>query len=196
MTTPQLNKPGRPFGLNLAILTVALVFGVMPLLRIGLEVWLYTHFQNFSWTVGTGDEAIDPIMAGIDFDFNYVSGIGQGLLSAAILIFCVMAWRGRPRWARYALLWSVLLIDAIYVLGVILSLTMPPDPSAGMTSADGFANSLQVGFFALLALTTTYLVWYLNREPARAFYRGSFRQDGEVLHELPEVDQLSGTGQT
>jgi hypothetical protein len=189
--TPQLNRPGRPLGLSIAIITVALTFGVIPLFRISLEFWLYTHFQSFSWTVQTEEDAVEPIMSGIDFNFDYVSVISQTVLAVVILGLCVLAWRGRPRWVRYALLWAVLIIDAIYIFATIIALTLPPDLSNGLTSADGAASSLQVGYFIVLVLTTTYLVWYINREPARAFYRGSYRQ----AYDLPEVDQLSGTRQ-
>jgi hypothetical protein len=196
MMAVQVSKPGRPFGLSLAIVVVTLVFGIIPLLRIGLDIWLFQHFQNFDWNVETETETVEPIFSGIDFDFNYVSVIGQGMLAGAILILCVLAWRGRPRWIRYALLWAVLIIDAIYIFAIIVSFTTLPDISQGLTSADSVNSSLQVGYFVLLALSTTYLIWYLNREPARAFYRGSYRQDYTVQHDLPEVDQLSGTRQT
>src|SRR5690606_19300873 len=112
-----------------------------------------------------------------DINFDYVATGGQAILAITILILCILAWRGRPRWVRSALLWMVLIIDAIYVLGMIAWFTRPPDFSQGITSADNLAAPLQGGYFVLLVLTTSYLVWYLNREPARAFFRGTFRDD-------------------
>ncbi len=181
------NKPGRPFGLSLAIVTVALIFAVIPLLRIGLEIWLLNHFQSFSWTVDTDEEMIDPIMTGINFDFDYVSVGAQAVFASLVLILCVLAWRGRPRWVRSALLWTVLIIDAIYILSMIVSLTAPRDLSEGISSADDLAGPLQGGYFVLLILTTTYLIWYINREPARAFFRGAYRDEVSLKPE-PKSD--------
>ena len=192
----QENKPGRPFGLSLAIITVAVIFAVIPLLRIGLEIWLLSHFQNFSWTVDTDEEMIEPIMSGVNFDFDYIATGGQALLAIGILTLCILAWRGRPRWVRSALVWVVLIIDAMYILAMVVSLTRPRDLSEGITSADELAAPLQGGYFILLILTTSYLVWYINREPARAFFRGAFRDEMHSKRtRQPDGDVIKDTGQ-
>lgn len=192
----QENKPGRPFGLSLAIITVAVIFAVIPLLRIGLEIWLLNHFQNFSWTVDTDEAMIEPIMSGVNINFDYVATGGQVILALTILVLCILAWRGRPRWVRSALLWMVLIIDVIYVLATLAFFTRPPDLSQGITSADHLAAPLQGGYFLLLILSTSYLVWYINREPARAFFRGAYREEMQPKRGmLPNGEVVKDPGQ-
>ncbi len=88
----------------------------------------------------------------------------------------VMAWRGRPAWARYVISVSVVLL---WLYGAVLRLLQERTFSAaGGLSSDGVLRWLQSIDFVVSALVVVYVVWYMNRAPARAFYRGRSPDSG------------------
>jgi hypothetical protein len=145
----------RPLGLILAVAATALVYGVTPLLN------LY-----FMWRVGNTAEG-EFKLGGIGITaWDWLSAS----LGAVILIVCILAWWGRPAWIRFVLMGLLLLLAAVNLYRIGEVLTTSVDPLEG-----GQAEEIQQNLFTCwlpgLLLVPLYVVWYLNRAPARAFYR-------------------------
>jgi hypothetical protein len=167
-------RPGRPFGLTLAIVATTMIYSVVPLLQLGFDLLLMNHFRTLDMSMpwNEGDEVVfaganaDIVSAG-DVVLVSVSGI-------AFLVVAFFAWRGKPAWSRYLLFFGVLGLNALYLVVVLSTLLRPVDLSQGFTSADELVRSSQIGYLLMMSLVTVYLVWYMNRAPARAFYRGYY----------------------
>jgi hypothetical protein len=56
----------------------------------------------------------------------------------------------------------------------VLRLLRTPSLEDGFTSADAIFDALRSGEVLLMLLVALYVVWYMNRAPARAFYRGYY----------------------
>ena len=158
MPTAQKNntKPERryrPLGMIIAILATAVIYGLFPLIPVALTLIVRLEGHN---------------MSGADLPFNnldIVSGI-------AILFICVLAWIGRTPWIRWVLILSVWLATA-YQIERFLQLMQPQGIGQGLTGGT-FAELSQSALPCVtifLLLVPLYITWYMNRAPARAFYR-------------------------
>lgn len=171
-------RPGRPFGLSLAIFAIMILFSIIPLMRIALDFVIIQHFNNFDWSFDADDERFDPIFSGADIQTVDVGSTVMILaLSLSFLVVCVLAWRGRPAWIRYVLFFGVGALNLVNIAALLMTFLAPPDPLAGFTSADSLVRSSQMVYIGLNLLTSLYLIWYMNRAPARAFYRGYYLPD-------------------
>lgn len=148
----------RPLGLSIAILAAAGLYGFVPLIP-ALLVLLAT--------LRRGRQLNDPaILSGADFNdpMTWINTI----LSVATLVACVLAWRGRPVGSRRLLLVLVWLGTVLRLIVTVQSLTV----SQGYPSnINEFFRPVTLCQAPLLILVPLYITWYLNRAPARAFYR-------------------------
>lgn len=152
MTDPTPAHPPRPLGLTIAILGTAFGYGVLPLSPFLLVVWASFTQRG----IGTELFGGPPSWAQIAF-------------SGAILITAVLAWLGRPRWSRWALLALVWLQTIVLVLRLVITITTPP--AFFGVSGNMSGNGLWFCQAPLLVIIPLYVTWYLNRAPARAFYQ-------------------------
>lgn len=167
-------RPGRPFGLTLAIFATTLMYSIVPITQLGFNLLVMNHFNNLDLNMpwSGGDEVI---FAGADAnivsvrDILLVGGVGIGFL-----VIAIFAYRGRPAWSRHLLFYSVLVLNAVYLVTILSNILRPSDLSQGFTSADDFFRSTELGYLVMMSLVTLYLIWYMNRAPARAFYRGYY----------------------
>jgi hypothetical protein len=144
----------RPLGLSIAILATALLYGIWPTLPVLLMFWLNAQGRLI------GAEIVNTL--------GWVNA-GLGLLT---LIASVMAWIGRPRWSRWALIALVLLATVFRLYQVAQTLISHPTFIGEVSgSLSGFAQPLAVCQLPLLVIVPLYITWYMNRAPARAFYR-------------------------
>ncbi|MBL8154645.1 MAG: hypothetical protein JNM70_10725 [Anaerolineae bacterium] len=164
-------RPPRPLGVTLAIFASTVLFSLFPLIQVLLLFNVRQHFISQSFDPSYGD----PIISGAD-----VLGVPdtlltfQAFIAVIFLVIAVMAWRGRPPQMRFVLMGAVLFLTVLrFMLTVSPSIT-PPDPQAGYSSLDSILGLLNSTQFVLNLLVMLYVVWYLNRGPARAFYRGSY----------------------
>lgn len=179
-------KPGRPFGVSLAIFVSVLVFSVVPLLQIGI-ILLIEHrvnqiSQDFSINLPGQEGEIEAFATG--GNFRGVSDdrlIAQGVLAVLFLGIACFAWRGRPSMMRYVLVFAVLLLTLITLGLTILPILQQEQRGAGQSggSLDWLFSSLACGHIVSVIFVPVYVVWYLNRGPARAFYRGYYLPDPE-----------------
>jgi len=164
-------RPGRPFGVSLAIFVSVLLFSIVPLLQVGLILSVRQHFLNMDFQ-GSG---LDMIAIGGDLlGVPESSLILQTALSLVFLLIAVFAWRGKPPLIRFVVMAAVIALTAIKLVSILAPLFIPQSPQIGASSADGLISSLGIGQFIIELLVLLYVVWYMNRGPARAFYRGYY----------------------
>ena len=167
-------KPGRPFGVTLAIIASACLFSILPLLQVGLILSVRQHFLNMNFQ----DSGLDMIAMGGDLlGVPESSLILQTFLSIAFLVISIMAWRGKPSSIRFIMIVAVALLTGIKFVSVLIPLFSQPDFQKGTSSLDGIMNSLGAGQFVIEFFILLYVLWYMNRGPARAFYRGYYLPD-------------------
>lgn len=170
------DKPGRPFGLTLAILVSVVLYTILPLLVVGGILIVEEHFRNMQETtlVLPGMLVQEPVIGG-----NFRGGITdeqlilQSAIAVGFLLIALMAWRGRPPVMRHLFTGAVVLLS-----GSIIVLTLFPPSSdtqgvsgGSLTTALETVSCIQVGAYIVLPL---YVIWYLNRAPSRAFFRGHY----------------------
>jgi hypothetical protein len=166
-----MQRPPRPFGVTLAVIASVILFTLFPLAEVALLISVRLHFSNMT----LGGDGPQPIAMGADFlgipDSRIIL---QAIIAIVFLIIAVFAWRGRPPFMRYVLMLACISLTLYGILSVILGQLTEKSLEAGMSSLDSILNSISLGQFIVSALVTLYVVWYLNRGPARAFYRGYY----------------------
>jgi hypothetical protein len=178
----SVERPGRPLGVSLAIIASLMLFTLFPLVLIAMVLLVQQHFQNLDF----GGSGIAPVAMGGDFmGVNPVALGLQAVVSLAFLLIAVCAWIGRPSSIRYVMLAAVVLMTLYSLLQTISQTMAQPTVSQGVSSLDALLDSVSCGQFALSALVSLYVVWYLNRGPARAFYRGYFLPDPDETAKPP-----------
>jgi hypothetical protein len=177
-----MERPGRPLGVSLAIIASVMLFSLFPLGMVGMVLLVQQHFQNLDFS------GLEPIAMGGDFmGIPPVNLIIQVLVSLAFLVIAVFAWIGRPPFIRYIMLAAVVALTLLSLLATIIQGLAQPELSQGFSSLDGLMNSVSCGQFGLSVLVSLYVVWYLNRGPARAFYRGYYLPDPAESADTLEV---------
>ena len=152
-SSAQTVKRYRPLGLSIAIGATALLYGIGPLMPVLLLLLINAQGRSI------GAELVDPL--------GWINA-GLGLL---ILAASVLAWIGRPPWARWILIALVLLGTALRLYQVaqtVFSRSSDLGEVGGNLSA--LAQPLALCQLPLLILVPLYIAWYMNRAPARAFY--------------------------
>ncbi|MCB9451887.1 MAG: hypothetical protein H6672_10635 [Anaerolineaceae bacterium] len=176
-----MEKPGRPLGVSLAIVMSVIWFSVLPLLQVGLVLLIHQRFQNIDFA----SSGVQPVATGGDFLGVPIWMLAfQAAFGAAFLIVAVFAWRGRPRWMRQALPGAVGLLTGVILIFTLQQAFSQPDLQAGISSVDG--TSLLKGDFLGSLLLMLFVIWYMNRGPARAFYRGYYLSHPEESSREPE----------
>ncbi|MGQ9887930.1 MAG: hypothetical protein ACUVSX_05505 [Aggregatilineales bacterium] len=161
-------KPGRPLGLSIAIITSVMLFSLLPLLQVGILLLLRERFGAVEYLEGGG--AVGSYMLGISDSKLLV----QFALGLAFLLIAAAAWRGRPSRIRIVLIAAVLFLTALTIVFDLSALAQPAAPDEGFDSSADLTDNLQRARVALSVLVGLYVIWYVNRGPARAFYRGYY----------------------
>jgi hypothetical protein len=167
-----MQKPGRPLGVSIAIVASVMLFSVFPLLD-GLLLlvfrWRLRDFRMEDSALG------QPMLMGSNF-----TGLTDDVLlvhvvlALVFLVIAVLAWRGRPASIRYVMIAAVLLIMAYTAVSSLLPVLQPVDFQSGFDSGRDVLRGLILSRLGASALISLYVLWYLNRAPARAFYRGYY----------------------
>ena len=160
-------RPGRPLGLSLAIIISVMLFSVLPIAQAVFLLVLRQRFQNIEFLEGGG-------AIGGDLEFSDSVLTWQVIGGLIFLIIAFFAWRGKPTSIRYFLILGVLLLTAITIGITITLLNTAPDVQFGVDSAKSLQDSLLRARLVVTALVSLYVMWYVNRGPARAFYRGYY----------------------
>ncbi|MBN1286728.1 MAG: hypothetical protein JXB47_15120 [Anaerolineae bacterium] len=157
-------RPRRPYGLSLMIIACTLVYVVLPLVGVlyplVLALVLDTEFQQDA-TVGAGQ---DYGSAGARLGG---AGALQIVFSLVFAVVMVIAWRGRRRWVRWAVVGLVFFQAAAVLVNGVQILNSAPTNSAEQLTKD--AQPVMMVGASLLAL---FVSWYFSRAPAVAFFTG------------------------
>lgn len=173
----RTQRPPRTLGVALAILLSVLLYTVIPLMLLWIDLSVQSKFQNLEnvsipYPDGSDGEAFAvggtaDIVPTARLIFDTVTGLG-------FLVIAIFAWLGRPPWIRFLILAAIAAMTALNVLSIILSIRATPTFEDGFTSADGFSHTLLMGRLMFTVVIPAFAMWYLNRGPARAFYRGYY----------------------
>ncbi|MBC7869698.1 MAG: hypothetical protein H7Y09_02575 [Chitinophagaceae bacterium] len=175
-------KPSRPLGVTLAIFVSVILFSLVPLLQIGQIKLIERHFQQVSQT----DIPFDPnnpteaaasggSFTGFDDDRILLQTI-VGIVFFAIAIF---AWLGKPAFMRFVLMGAVMGLSLLTIVLTILPQAEQATEGIGGGSMQALFRALASGQVLMALLVPIYVIWYLNRGPARAFYRGHYVSEPE-----------------
>lgn len=164
-----MEKPGRPLGVSLAIIASTVLFAILPLLQVAMVLLVRRHFMNLSF-----EEGFEPVITGGDYlGVPESSLILQAVLGITFLVITVLAWRGRPPIMRLLLIAAVAIFTLIKFISIVAQYMAIQDPQTA-SSFDAISRSLGTSQVVLELLVTLYVIWYMNRAPARAFYRGYY----------------------
>lgn len=162
-----MNKPGRPLGLSLAIIISFMLFTVLPLMQVAFVLYLQQQFSAIEFletggAIGGGLEVADAYL---------ILPAINGLIFAVV---AVLAWRGKHKNIRLIFLITVLAITLITVGMTMIALRTPASLEQGFDSASNLTDTLLSARAVFSILVALYVIWYVNRGPARAFYRGYY----------------------
>lgn len=168
-------KPGRTLGLSLAILASVMLFSLLPLMQVAMIALIRYRLQSASLPIPGESEPVTPMAVGGAFSgVSDLSLTVQALLGIVFLGIAVCAWRGRPTWIRFVMLASVVVLTLVTIGFSLVPLVSAPELSGGIDSGEALRDMLLSGRLLLSVLVALYVVWYVNRGPARAYYRGYY----------------------
>ena len=178
-------RPPRPLGLTLAILASVVLYALLPLLQVAMVLLVQMRLQTMQLTLSGESGDITPLAVGGDFIGVSIGGlIVQSALALIFLVIAVYAWRGRPIWIRGAMIAAMLGLLGFTVVATVPALLATPSLETGLDSGEPLRQSLHWGKLLLSGLVALYVLWYINRGPARAFYKGYY---------LPEAGKTATT---
>lgn len=165
-----MQRPPRPLGVSLAIVTSVFLFTLLPISQVILIVVVRQHFMNLSFPSGLQPTAVGGDFLGVPASSLFL----QTVLALVFLIVAVAAWRGRRPAMRFVMVLTVIALTAIKLISLITQSAAPQSLENGISSGNGLFNALSAGQFVTELIVMLYVVWYMNRGPARAFYRGYY----------------------
>jgi hypothetical protein len=173
-------KPGRTFGLSLAIIASVMLFTILPLLQVSMVLVVQYRLQNAQPAL----DGVEPIAMGGDYtgvpDFSLFL---QTLLGLAYLLIAIFAWRGHPRSIRQITIATVCGLTLLTLVVSLIPLINQPNLNTGFDSGSNLSRSLSLGRLVMSTLIPLYVVWYMSRGPARAFYRGYYLTEPKTTAE-------------
>lgn len=175
MHTPG-EKPGRPLGLILAIAASVLLYTVVPLMLVGQVLLVEQHFNRMEPAIPIDGDVFAPIASGGDLRGQIADWhlLLQTALALGFLLLALAAWRGKPPLVRYLFSGAVILLTVFTLLPMLLSTGGDQGLSGG--SLDATLRSLGLVQALMYIVVPIYVVWFLNRGPSRAFFRGHYLQ--------------------
>jgi hypothetical protein len=169
------DRPGRPLGVVLAIAVSVLLYSILPLMLVGQVLLIEQHFNRMEPVIPIDGETVVPIISGGDLRGGITDWhlILQSALAVGFLLLAVAAWRGRPPLMRFVFSGTVILLTVFTLLPMFWpGVGGSQDLSGG--SLDDALRSLGFIRAMMYIVVPVYVVWYLNRGPARAFFRGHY----------------------
>lgn len=168
-----MQKPGRPLGLSLAILISMGLFSLLPFAQVLFVLSLRQQFQNVEFLPQGGAIGGDLVVSDIHLIVPSLTGL-------IFLVVAVLAWRGKPPAIRFVFVAGVICLTLVTILMTAASMLAEPSVEQGLDSGAQFFGSLLLARVVMTLFVALYVIWYVNRGPARAFYRGYY---------LPEPEQ-------
>jgi hypothetical protein len=180
------NKPGRTLGLSLAILASVMLFSLLPLIQVATVLMLRSRFESASLSIqGEGDDIAPLAVGGSYTGVDDATLLVQVILGGAFLVVAFFAWRGKPQWIRFAMLASVVVLTLVTIVLSVVPLISQSDINQGIDSGAAIRDVLLSGRLLLSVFVAFYVVWYVNRGPARAYYRGYYLPNPSETSSVP-----------
>lgn len=173
-----MKKPPRTLGISLAIITGIFLFSCLPLTQAVILISLNARTQmDFLPSEAAGQTA--PIIVGASvLEQENTPLILQGLLAVSFFLVSVATWRGKPPFIRFVFLGMVIVLTAGNLAQAYTLLSgQPPTPQTGMDSGADLARTFTLSQLCISLVIPSYIVWYMSRGPARAFFRGHYLPD-------------------
>lgn len=167
-------KPGRPIGLTLAILLSVLLYAVMPLVLLGYRLIIQDRLSRVDTPVIFEGEEYRALASGGSFQITTSEVAVQTVAIFIFLVVAYLAWRGGRSWIRPVFTSTVLLYGGLTAIFTLRDLLTPNTVDQGMTSLDTLIAQGLCSVLVTTVLVPMYVLWYVNRAPARAFYRGTY----------------------
>ena len=164
----NLDKPGRPLGLSIAIIFSMVLYSLMPLAQAAFILSLRQQFAAVEFL--ENGVAVGGAIDGFD-DTRLLLSIIMGLF---LFVICIMTWRGKPPTIRYIFVGAVILVTLVTIGWAFVSTTNGATLEQGIDSSQALMASLMKIQIVISSLIALYVVWYVNRAPARAFFRGYY----------------------
>jgi hypothetical protein len=168
-----MRKPGRPLGLSLAIVTAVMLFSILPLVQVLFFVSLKHRFQDIEFLEGGGASGVDVI------GVSDTALLIQTVVAVVFLVIAIYAWQGKPVLIRYVFMVAVVLLTGATVIATAIALPGIRGVEALFDPLATLSNSLVQARLVFTVLVALYVLWYVNRGPARAFYRGYYLDKSE-----------------
>jgi hypothetical protein len=167
-------RPERTLGLSLAILVSIMWFSLLPMMQAAAILLVEWRLREAERGLSLGDDLPAFAYGG---EFRGVSDAVlwfQAVTGAVFLVIGVAAWRGRPRSIRWIMAAAVIFLTAVTLATTAAALNQPTTIYEGIDSGASISTSLLNARLILTVLIPLYVLWYMNRAPARAFYRGYY----------------------
>jgi len=173
-----VTKPPRTLGVSLAILAGVFLFSCLPLTQTAVLLVLYAR-QNPEILPSQQSGQDLPTIVGADvLELSLPAILVQAVLALGFVVVAILTWRGKPAPMRFVFVGVVILLTAGNLIQLLTFVAAPaPSPQTGMDSAGDLSRAVTVSQLCVTLLIPTYIVWYMNRGPARAFFRGHYLQD-------------------
>ena len=170
-------KPPRTIGISLAILLSVLFFSLFPFIQTGYNLILQDRIRQSQVIVGSNfnlTSSIDEIS-----QYSRIGLVIEIIPPIIFFVLCFLTWVGKPSYIRH-LFWIAVVS---WVVGMWVRLYAVKEEPAFFVSS-GFIHTIQIIYAIFSSIVGLYVVWYINRAPARAFFRGYYLQE-------PSADQES-----
>ena len=184
-----MNKPPRTLGIAVAILASACLFSCLPLLEVTMVLALRGHLETELVPLDSGGTAA---FGGTVLNADTPRLIVQTVLALLFLVIAVLAWRGKPSVMRFILVGAVILLSAGNIVLLINTLATPQTLQTGIDSGEAITTSLATIQLCFTVMIPLYVAWYMNRGPARAFFRGYYLKEPARTTSTTATDEGAG----
>lgn len=167
-------KPGRPVGLTLAILLSVLLYAVMPLVLLGYRLLVHDRLSRVDTPVMFEGQEYRAIASGGSFQITTNEIMIQTIAIFIFVVVAYLAWRGGRNWVRTLFTSTVLFYGGLTAIFTLRDLLVPNTIDQGITSLDTLIAQGLCSVLVTTVLVPMYVLWYVNRAPARAFFRGTY----------------------
>jgi len=176
MNSEQRQRPPRPLGLAMAIIASTLLFALLPFMQLSMAAIVDLRLQQQPLVIPDGQGGTTEMLAaGTAFsDVEPTQLVIQALLAAGFVGVAVAAWTVRRPIVRRIFTAVVIGYSALTVITAVFPLFVPVDLTQGLDSGDAVRRPLIITQTVITLLVLLYVIWYINRAPSRAFYRGCY----------------------
>jgi hypothetical protein len=164
-------KPKRPFGLTIAIVITVLFYAVLPLLFVAGRFMIEDYVSREQEIVLPDGTVTTAQLSGVENTLPISALLIQVGISGGVIGLAFFAFRGRPSWIRWLFM---LAVAAIALYTALEWFNIVTDSTLEGGSGDVLGDILNV---ILVLIVPPYVLWYMNRSPARAFYRGYYTDE-------------------